>query len=148
MSQRGRPPKPVEQKRMLGNPGKRPLPEGEGVVVLPRADGVPEPSRELGDAGLELWNRVWQRGIAWISPDVDIELLMMTCESMDERSHLMRLVMLEGESRDRRALRALNSEIVSNLSLLGFTPADRSRLGVAEVKARSKLEELLSRSDS
>jgi len=33
--------------------------------------------------------------------------------------------------------------IVSNLSLLGFTPADRSKLGVAEVKAQTKLEELM-----
>ena len=148
MSQRGRPPKPVEQKRMLGNPGKRPLPSGEGVVILPRADGTPEPPRPLGDAGSALWNRVWERGISWISADVDIELLVMTCESMDERSDLMQVVRSEGEGRDRRALRALNSEIVSNLSLLGFTPADRSRLGVAEVKARSKLEELLARSDS
>jgi len=34
---------------------------------------------------------------------------------------------------------------VSNLSLLGFTPSDRSRLGVAEVKTESKLEELMRR---
>lgn len=148
MAQRGRPPKPIEQKRMLGNPGKRPLPREGAVELLPMADGVPEPSRELGPAGLELWTRIWRRGISWISPDVDVDLLLMTCESMDERQDLMRVVMSEGESRDRRALRALNSEIVSNLSLLGFTPADRSRLGVAEVKARSKLEELLARSES
>jgi hypothetical protein len=29
--------------------------------------------------------------------------------------------------------------------LLGFTPSDRARLGVAEVKAKSKLEELMER---
>jgi hypothetical protein len=148
MSQMGRPPKPIEQKRLIGNPGKRPLPSGEHLVILDRAEGVPEPLRELGPSGLQLWTRVWGQGISWVSPDVDVDLLMMTCESMDERTDLMRLVASEGESRDRRALRALNSEIISNLSLLGFTPADRSRLGVAEVKARSKLEELLARSDS
>jgi hypothetical protein len=32
--------------------------------------------------------------------------------------------------------------ISSNLSLLGFTPSDRSRLGVAEVRAYSKIDEL------
>ncbi len=31
------------------------------------------------------------------------------------------------------------------LSKLGLSPSDRSRLGVAEVKARSKLEELMDR---
>jgi hypothetical protein len=35
--------------------------------------------------------------------------------------------------------------IQSGLGLLGFTPTDRSRLGVAEVKAKSKLEELMER---
>ena len=35
--------------------------------------------------------------------------------------------------------------IQSSLSLLGFTPSDRSKLGVAEVKAKSKLEELMER---
>jgi len=33
----------------------------------------------------------------------------------------------------------------TGLGLLGFTPTDRSRLGVAEVKAKSKLEELMER---
>jgi hypothetical protein len=34
------------------------------------------------------------------------------------------------------------------LSLLGFTPADRSKLGVAEVKAISKMEALKRRQDA
>jgi hypothetical protein len=36
----------------------------------------------------------------------------------------------------------LEKSISSNLGLLGFTPSDRTRLGLAEVKARSKLEAL------
>jgi hypothetical protein len=39
-------------------------------------------------------------------------------------------------------LRDLERQLVANLSLLGFTPTDRSRLGVAEVKKISKLEVL------
>jgi hypothetical protein len=35
--------------------------------------------------------------------------------------------------------------IQTSLSLLGFTPSDRSKLGLAEVKAKSKLEELMER---
>ena len=45
----------------------------------------------------------------------------------------------------RRGLRELDKLIVSNLSLLGFSPTDRMRLGVAEVKKQSKLEELLAK---
>jgi hypothetical protein len=64
---------------------------------------------------------------------------------VDERWNLRAKVMRDGDPKDRRALRALESLIINNLSLLGFTPTDRSRLGVAEVKAQSKLEELMSR---
>ena len=35
--------------------------------------------------------------------------------------------------------------IHSGLGLLGFTPADRARLGLAEVRRQSKLEELMAR---
>jgi phage terminase small subunit len=39
-------------------------------------------------------------------------------------------------------LRDLDKQIISQLSLLGFDPAARSRLGLAEVKAQSTLEKL------
>jgi len=144
----GRPPKPIEQKRMLGNPGKRPLPEPGEVQALPAISEIPDPARPLLTHGRELWDRVWSVGATWISPNTDMEILLMTCEMVDERWNLRIQVMQTDDPRMRRGLRELDRQIVSNLSLLGFTPADRSRLGVAEVKARSKLEELLARSDS
>ena len=48
-------------------------------------------------------------------------------------------------TRLRAALRQLDKQLVSNLSLLGFTPSDRSRSGLVEVKAKTKLEELMER---
>ena len=51
--------------------------------------------------------------------------------------------MQNNDPTERRGLRSLDAQIERNLSLLGFTPADRSRLGVAEVRAASKLEEVL-----
>lgn len=150
MATRGRPPKPTEQKRLLGNPGKRALPGADEVQLLPKATETPEPSRPLGKPGRELWDRTWDNGIAWISPTTDSELLLMTCELVDERWNL-RAKALKAEQdgdfdpRIRRNLNQLTKMIVENLSLLGFTPADRTRLGVAEVKAQSKLEELMAR---
>ena len=35
--------------------------------------------------------------------------------------------------------------IVNGLSLLGFSPADRTRLGLVSAKTKSKLEELMDR---
>ena len=138
----GRPSKPIEQKRLLGNPGRRPLPDAGILQVLPRATEIPEPSRPLLKYGRELWDKVWEQALNWISPNTDFEILLMTCEMIDERWNLRVKVMQTDDARLRRGLRELDRQIISNLSLLGFTPSDRSKLGVAEVKAMSKLEEL------
>ena len=145
MAQMGRPPKPVEQKRLLGNPGRRPLPDTATLQQLEPIRSIPQPPRQLFEAGQQLWDRVWESGLTWISPHSDIELLMMTCEQIDERIKLRTSVWNNNRSDERKALRALDREIVNNLSLLGFSPADRSRLGVAKVKKQSKLEELMAR---
>ena len=139
----GRPAKPIEQKRMLGNPGKRALPSNAIEIAMVRE--TPQPTRPLLKYGQELWDKVWSMGATWISPNTDSELLLMTCEMIDERWNLRVKVMQTDDARLRRGLRELDRQIVSNLSLLGFSPADRSRLGVAEVKAASKLEELMLR---
>jgi len=139
----GRPAKPIEQKRMLGNPGKRALPSN--AIEIAMVTETPQPTRPLLKYGQELWDKVWGMGATWISPNTDSELLLMTCEMIDERWNLRVKVMQTDDARLRRGLRELDRQIVSNLSLLGFSPADRSRLGVAEVKAVSKLEELMLR---
>jgi hypothetical protein len=142
MAQRGRPPKPIEVKRRTGNPGKRPLPESGNLVLLPAVNNIPEPNRPLLQFGRELWDRVWTMGHTWISYSTDIDLLLITCEQLDERVKLRTQVWNDGRPDERKALRQLEKQIVENLSLLGFTPTDRSRLGIAEVKKMSKLEEL------
>ena len=142
------PPKPIEVKRKLGNPGQRALPHSSETILIEPISDLPEPHRQLFDAGLELWNRTWSMGQLWISPKTDIELLLMTCEMLDERVRLRAYVWNNPEAwRERKALRELEKNITNSLSLLGFTPTDRSRLGVAEVKAKSKLEELRAKRD-
>ena len=143
----GRPSKPTEIKRKLGNPGRRPLPETSVVQYLEQTVSVPDPARPLLKYGREFWDKVWGSGLSWISANTDAELLLMTCELVDERWNLRVRVMQSNDWRERRALRELDDRIIRNLSLLGFTPADRSKLGVAEVKAISKMEALKRRAD-
>lgn len=131
---------PVEKAKLLGNPSKRPLPKDSELAVIPGASSMPEPVRPLQDAGMALWLRVWNAGQVWLSPDTDLEILQLTCELLDERQELAEIVKETRDWHDRRALRSIDQQVVSNLSLLGFTPSDRSRLGVARVKAESKLE--------
>ena len=130
---------------MLGNPGKRALPDQSTITLIPMAESTPEPTRPLLKYGRELWDKVWGTGINWISPNTDTELLLMTCEMIDERWNLRVQVMQNNDPKDRRGLRELDKAIVSNLSLLGFSPSDRSRLGLAEVKKMSKLEEIIAK---
>ena len=139
----GRPPKPVEQKRRAGNPGKRPLPET--TIAIPTSPVAPVPHRPLGPAAQQFWERVWSVGFTWISPQMDTELLQMVAEQIDERVALRMRVLKQNDWRDRAALRSLDAQVLDCLSLLGFTPVDRARLGFVEVKIKNELEEFRKR---
>ena len=138
------PPKPIEQKRLLGNPGKRAMPSSDSTITL--FAGSREPLAPLGDAGQKLWDAVFEEGELWISPRTDVALLQVVCELLDRREVLKQEWLADPTSRPvNMSLLETEKMIQSCLSLLGFTPTDRSRLGVAEVKAKSKLEELMER---
>lgn len=140
------PPRPIEAKRRTGNPGKRRLPDPSTVIALPAADGIPDPLRPLQVEGRRMWDRIWSRGAVWLSPASDAEVVQMLAEAMDERVTLRDRVMSgENDWRDRIALRQLDDQIKSLLSSLGFTPTDRAKLGVAEVKQMSKLDAMRAR---
>ena len=137
----GIPAKPLEVKRALGNPGKQKLPKVIDTVSLPA--GRVEPHQPLGWAGMLLWDRVFHTGQTWVSPLSDVELLLLTCKQLD------RQVVLESQFVEKpedyhvhRQLLDLENQIVRNLGLLGLTVDARSKLGLAEIKAETKMEQL------
>jgi len=140
------PPKPIEQKRLIGNPGRRPLPKD--AVELPQLSGVPVPLRPLGVTGMSFWHEAWGKGQLWLGR-TDAWLVQLTAEMLDERDELRGILaerVANGDDdswRDRRQLRDLERSLISNLSLMAWTPVDRSRYGLAEVKAKSKLAEFM-----
>jgi hypothetical protein len=140
------PPLPVETHRKRGTFREdrhgRKLP-----VLLPGAEGPPDPPRPLGLEGRRLWDRIWSAGSSWLAPS-DVDVALMLAETVDERVALRLRIFKAGEDadwHDRVALRSLDAQVTSILSLLGFTPTDRSRLGVAEVRRASALDEFLAR---
>lgn len=140
------PAKPIEQKRLIGNPGKRALPKPADLMQLD--GGYIAPMRPLEFAGQQLWDSVFKHGALWISQRTDVHLLLMTCEQLDRREQL-RSHLVDDPTEKNLLMRTVELErtIAGNLSLLGFTPSDRTRLGLAEVKAQSKLEELIARKE-
>jgi len=138
------PPVPTERQRRLGNPGKRPLPKT--TDVLPLEAGPVSPLRPLGLDGRRLWDDVFGQGEIWVSGRTDSQLLQLVCEQIDRRALLMVALMDSPTERSiHMSLNDVEKLISGNLSLLGFTPSDRSRLGVAEVRAYSKIDELRAR---
>ena len=136
--------KPLEQKRALGNPGKQKLPDVNSTISL--TAGRVEPHQPLEWAGLLLWNRVFGAGQTWISPQSDVELLLVTCKQLDRQVILERMFVEKPEDfHVSRQLLELENAIVRNLSLLGLTVDARSKLGLAEIKAETKMEQLRKR---
>lgn len=146
----GRPPKPTELKRAQGNPGKQKLPKLASVTLIPQVNSkAPE---HLSERQQKLWADLRNHAI-WIA-DTDQPMLQLLCEKLDRRNEL--IAKLENSDEilytDKGyayanplvgMLSTIETEITKLFSLLGLTPTDRTKLGVAEVKARSVLDDLI-----
>lgn len=145
MANNGRPPKPNEIKRATGNPGQRKLPELATVQILPAATAIPEPPADLQDEGRELWHKAWAMAITWLSPQSDMQAIIHACRCADDVAVARSRYRATTDPADARALVAVSKTYTDALSALGFDPTSRSRLGVAEVKKQSVLDELIAR---
>jgi hypothetical protein len=134
-------PAELKAKRGTLRPEERRVIESAPVIE----GGYLKPFRPLEYAGLQLWDSVFKYGELWIARRTDTHLLLMTCEQLDRREQIKALIAETNDWHLFKQLNDLERLISSNLGLLGFTPSDRTRLGLAEVKAQSKLEELLAR---
>lgn len=150
----GPPPQPAERKRLLGNPGKRALAEPQ--LILPAIAEIPEPPSQLAEVGSDAWRRLWGVGQAWLSPITDLAIITRLCEAYDEREQLRRDIAANGHYTTGSmgqptlhpavsALRQLEQLMTRYESLCGFTPADRSRIGMAEVQRVSRLDQLIAK---
>lgn len=142
-------PMPIERKRKLGNPGQRKLPS---MTVLPTQTVDLIRPDSLGPEGSSFWDRAVEFCGSWLRSG-DAALLTLTAEALDRRAYFLSVLANDGWHvvTDKGypykhplvgPLADLELQIGRWLGQLGMTPADRTRLGVAEVKAVSKLEAL------
>jgi hypothetical protein len=136
------PPKPAELKILQGNPGKRAMRLNDAIA--PMEYGYCEPLRELGPVGRQLWDSIFGAGEMWISIRTDLQLVQMVCELLDRREVLREQWAADPVNRAlNMSLLETEKQVVSGLSLMGFSPADRTRLGLVSAKTKSKLEEFM-----
>lgn len=147
----GRPPSPIEHHRRVGRAGGtkkadgRPISVVGEVVALRQADGVPDLPAGIGSDGADLWRQIWAEGLTWISPTSDMAAAVEACMAADDLAVARRRYRATSDPKDAAALAALGKRYDLALSVLGFNPTARSRLGVAEVKRASALDKLLER---
>lgn len=154
----GRPAKPVERHRAAGNPSKKRLPAaplaGDGLT----STGRPVMPRGLKSAGKTMWNRVWAGGKSWVAPVSDRPLVEQLCRLADEIESLRHDLAL---GKTARWYETANGQVVTHpavkqleqgrvqltawLSMLGFSPADRARLGLTEVRVKDEDDEMTRR---
>lgn len=140
---RGRPPKPTEVKRATGNPGQRRLPELAAVTPLPMAVKIPDAPVDLGVEGKRVWQNCWSLAITWLSPDSDLQAITNAARLADDLQAARNKFHATLDSADGRLVATLSKSFTDALTSLGFDPVSRSRLGVAEVKRVSALDQLI-----
>lgn len=149
---RGRKPKPVEQRRRDGNPGKRPLPEP--VIVKGRV-GLVKP--ELPEHASELWDEIVPalEGVGIVDA-IDRAMLETLCHQYQRVCEARAVIAKEGlmargfngqpvEHPAVRTERAAATELLRYAEHYALTPIARTRLGLAELARRTQAEELYER---
>lgn len=158
MAPRGRPPKPLEQKRATGNPGKRTLPdknETAALLALPTRSPIPA---HLQEDGAGLYAMVLAACDGWLAQS-DQFILLSLADAADRRVRLLEQLRNEGEVLYKSGpkigdapiayahpaaatLASLEKQMQGWASDLALNPVARSKLGLAEVKTVSKLDQL------
>lgn len=156
---RGRPPKPVERIRATSRDAHHKA-DGRELVVpehqLAASGGkIPVAPDELDERGLREWEHIWSSG-PWLSVEQDYHWVLAIAHAYDEITEYRAKIKADGLIQRGSmgqviahpliaSIRAAEGTIMKSLSMIGFSPTDRARLGLAEVKRQSALQELRSK---
>jgi P27 family predicted phage terminase small subunit len=149
---RGGVPKIREAKRASGElVSLEPMPT-QAITV---SGQIPDPPDFLHDDGLKLWDETWEATKLWSAPETDYHLISMLCRAWDEHEAIRRQLdsgeiprwytTANGQVASHAAIKQLDNlriQMTAWMAALGMSPADRTRLGLAEVRVRNELDEL------
>lgn len=122
------------------------------------AGAVPKPPRaprHLGDAGRRWWRSIWSGGGRWLDPKTDHLVAELVCVTIDKIANIEADLDAAGRYYFTRSgqelprpgvadVRALRAQVVSWMSMLGFSPSMRADIG-ASVKADDALTQFRNR---
>lgn len=134
---RGRPPKPVAELQRIGT-----FRTDRHMTDI--GSNLPAVRAEINQPGelIEVFDRVLSEGVGWLK-STDEPTLALLRHLLIEADELRLVVKMDASQ--RKDLRDVTKQIMLLLSALGFDPTSRSRLGIAEVKTRSRLQEIQDR---
>lgn len=103
---------------------------GKALAVVPAASAE---VRDLTPA--DAFERVLTEGVHWLG-QTDGPMLALAREALEDLAKARAVG-------DLKLTIAAREQVMKMFGVLGFDPAARSRLGLAEVKAQSKVEEII-----
>lgn len=132
-------------------PGGRELVKANPTLVNHNKRSVPVPAG-IGDRGSVEWKKIWETGF-WLSPDQDYHWVEMISRAYDDIETFRNRVEADGLIQAGSLgqpvahpliaeIRKCEATIRQCLSVLGFSPTDRARLGIMEAKARREVADL------
>lgn len=151
------PAQPVPIERMMARAqngktlGGRDL-EVHDVSQMARVE-APEMPDGLGDRGRLEWEKIWQAG-RWLWPDQDYAWVEQASRAYDDLATYRAVVAAEGLTVEGYAgqtvahpliaeMRKCEDTIRRCLSQLGFSPTDRARLKLTELKSQKTAQDLV-----
>lgn len=172
----GRPKTPIEKQALAARgdgrtPGGRRVTQPGTVVVIPGRTGLkkepafdhsclPKPPPGLKKEGKKIWFELWDNG-PWLHPFEDHHLVAIIAKNydliaafekkIDETGLILSGGGYNGQDVANPLLKEIKSceqVIMTCFSKLGFSPSDRARLGLAEIKRQSGLQDLQNRANA
>lgn len=122
--------------------GGRPLPVP--AVTFPQTATTVAVPESLQEAGKKLWQQTAEAGAVWLAP-TDLGALEQVCLLADDLAIARAKFRKLHDASSGRLIAVLTEQILKGLSALGLDPTSRARLGVAEVVAQTKADDLLER---
>lgn len=144
---KGRPPVPIELKQQRGTfRADRHERTVQQPAISTERETPPSPDHLSPNA-----KRFWESAFSapWVSPEIDYTLILMCAEDMDMRDLICERSKQDlSDFRLQVAARDWTRLVISYLSLLGFTPTDRARLGFKPPSGPTKIDELIARREA